>query len=131
MNNCENRLVKEMIGIILCYGLLLQIVLFFVTPKRLYASFGLWLGIMLAVYMLVYMYRVLQTSLGMEAKTAEKQVRIHSIIRYITVVVVYGIVIFAHLGSPLACFAGILSLKAAAYLQPLYRKLREKNQEKE
>ena len=100
MNNSENRLVKEMIGIILCYGLLLQIVLFFVTSKRLYVSFGLWLGIMLAVYMLVYMYRVLQTSLGMEAKTAEKQVRIHSIIRYITVVVVYGIVIFAHLGSP-------------------------------
>lgn len=126
MNKGENSIVKDMTRIILCYGVLLQIVLLIFADNRFYVSTGLWLGIMLAVFMLVYMYRILQNGLGWGAHEAEKYVRMHSIIRYVVVVAVFGIVIFAKLGSPLVCFVGILSLKAAAYLQPVCENLRNK-----
>ena len=124
MNKGENSIIKDMTLIILCYGVLLQIVLLFFAKNKFYVSTGLWLGIMLAEFMLVYMYRILQNGLGWGAYEAEKYVRMHSIIRYVVVVAVFGIVIFAKLGSPLVCFAGILSLKAAAYLQPIVEKCR-------
>ena len=114
----DNGIVKEMIAIILCYGLLLQVALIFLMNRKLYGSVGFWIGIMLAVFMLVYMYRILSISIGGEPKAVEKYVLRHSIIRYVTVVAVYGIVIFAHLGNPLTCFIGVLGLKVAAYLQP-------------
>lgn len=131
MNNNENRIVREMIALILYYGLLLQVVLAFSVRRRLYVSLGLWVGIALAIFMLVYMYRILQNSFSLETKAAGNYVLRHSIIRYVAIVVLYGMLIFTHWGSPLACFAGLLSLKAAAYLQPWYRKLRENKKEKE
>lgn len=130
MHKNDNGIVKEMTAIILCYGLLWQVALIFLAKRRFYASSGLWLGIMLAVFMLVYMYRVLAASMGGESAAVEKYVLRHSIIRYITVVVVYGIVIFAHLGNPLSCFAGILGLKAAAYLQPVLHRFLENRRRK-
>lgn len=128
MNNCKEGecIVWDMIQIILAAALLIQIVLLIFAERRLYVSTGLWIGVMVAVYMLVYMYRVLRAGLGGESRAAQKYVRFHSIVRYISVLVVFGIVIFTHLGSPLACFGGILTLKVAAYLQPLYRSLKER-----
>lgn len=123
MFKSDNGIVKEMTAIILCYGLLLQVALVFLKSCSLYAASGLWLGIMLAEFMLVYMYRVLAASMGGEPGAVEKYVQRHSVIRYVTVVAVYGIVIFAHLGNPLACFAGILGLKVAAYVQPSFHRM--------
>lgn len=128
MNKGENSIVKDMTFLILGYGMLLQIVLLIFAKNRFYASTGLWLGIMLAEFMLVYMYRILHNSLGWGSRDAKKYVQLHSIIRYLVVAVVYGIVIYAGLGSPLVCFAGILSLKAAAYLQPVLEKIRNKKE---
>ena len=125
-DNKTDSMVREMTIIILVLGLLLQIALLFFAKERILASTGLWIGVMLAIFMLVYMYRILRAALGWGAEAAEKYVRRHSIVRYITVVVVYGVVIFARLGNPLACFAGILTLKAAAYIQPLCSKLKDK-----
>lgn len=125
MNKGENSIVKDMTVLILCYGVLLQVVLLFFAQERLFLSTGLWIGIMLAVFMLVYMYRILRAGLGWGAHEAEKYVRLHSIIRYVVVLGVYGIVIFARLGSPLTCFAGIMGLKVAAYLQPPCKRLKD------
>ena len=118
MNKNDNGIVKEMAGIIICYGLLLQVAFLFLARRCLYVSSGLWIGIMLAVFMLVYMYRILMAGMGGEVEAVKKYVLRHSVIRYFTVVIVFGIVIFAHLGNPLSCFAGIIGLKVAAYLQP-------------
>lgn len=125
MNKSENSIVRDMTVLILGYGVLLWIVLMFFVKNRIYVSSGLVIGIMLGEFMLVHMQRVLQVGLDLGAR-AEKYVLMHSCIRYLAVVIVYGIVIFAHLGSPLACFTGMLSLKVAAYLQPFYSKLKKK-----
>lgn len=120
------RVLWEMIHIILACAVLIQVILLVFAGRKLYVSVGLWIGVMVAIYMPVYMYRVLWASLGGESRAAQKYVRMHSIIRYISVLVVFGIVIFTHIGSPLACFGGILTLKVAAYLQPVYRSLKER-----
>lgn len=130
MRKSDNTIVKELLVVILCYGLLLEAVFVFLTERRLYMTSGLWIGIALAVFMLINMYRALDTGLDLDAKTAKKYVMRHSILRYVVVLAAYGILIFARLGSPLTCFAGIFGLKVAAYVLPAYRRFQDRRKEK-
>lgn len=131
MHKSDDKMVKEMLVVILCYGLLLEVVFALFMNRKLYASLGLWIGIALAVFMLVSMFRALDTGLDFDAKTAKKYVMRHSVLRYVVVVAVYGFLIFIRLGDPITCFAGIFGLKVAAYVQPAYRRFREKGNKKE
>lgn len=130
MNRIKNNLLLEMSMIIVSYGILLQLAGIAFVKRKLYYSSGLWIGIMLAVFMLVYMYRTLDAGLGIGEQGAQRYVLTHSIIRYVAVVAVYGIVILYELGNPLSCFAGIMGLKAAAYLQPFVHGLLEGKKKK-
>ena len=113
-----------MSAIILACGLLLQTVLLFFVRERFYVSCGLWLGIAIAIYMLVYMYYILKKRIGSGADQAKKSVLFHFVVRYFSVGIMFWIVLYAHLGSPFSCFAGILCLKVAAYMQPFLEKRR-------
>lgn len=126
MRKSDNTMVKEMLVIILCYGLLLEVVFALFMSRKLHAALGLWTGIALAVFMVVSMFRALDTGLDFDAKTAKKYVIRHSVLRYVVVVVVYGFLLVTRLGNPLTCFAGVFGLKVAAYAQPAYRRFRDK-----
>lgn len=126
MKENENSIVWEMAIIILGLGLLIQIVLFFFARECFYVSCGLWLGIAIAIYMLVYMYYILKKGLGSDAKQAKKYVLVHFVVRYLSVGIMFWVVLYARLGSPFSCFAGVLCLKAAAYIQPFLEKRRIK-----
>ncbi len=119
----EDRTVLEMMLIILLYGILVWLAGMFFAKRKMFHTSGLWIGIMIAIFMLVYMYRILRAGLYANSKEAVSYVRKHSIIRYLSVVVAYALVIFIPLGNPISCFAGIMSLKLAAYMQPLMHKL--------
>lgn len=124
MRENENSIVWEMSVIILVCGLLLQTVLLFFVKERFYVSCGLWLGIAIAIYMLVYMYYILKKGMGSGAEHAKKYVLFHFVVRYISVGIMFWIVLYARLGNPFSCFAGILCLKVAAYMQPFLEKRR-------
>lgn len=119
MNKSGDNILCEMILLILIYGMLFQIGGLLFTRDKLFYSTGLWIGILIAIFMLIYMYRILKRELGGPSKEVVKYVRLHFFIRYFAVVLVYGLVIVIPLGNPLSCFAGIMGLKLAAYFQPL------------
>lgn len=108
-----------MLLLILIYGILFQIGGLLLAKEKLFYSAGLWIGILIAIFMLIYMHRILKQELGGPSREAVKYVRLHSIIRYFAVVLVYGLVLIIPLGNPLSCFAGIMGLKLAAYFQPI------------
>ena len=47
----------------------------------------------------------------------------HNIIRYLVFVLVVGAIAVTKIANPLSAFLGIMSIKAAAYMQPFTRKI--------
>ena len=60
--------------------------------------------------------------------SASKYVLSQNMIRYGVIVVAFGVLCLLEIGSPLAAFAGIMGLKAGAYLQPFTHKILTKIQ---
>lgn len=131
MNKRENSTVREIIELILVYALLLQMVLLFFVRRRIYVSIGIWIGVVLAIYMAVSIQKALTASMGVNADSAQKHILKHSVFRYLIVAVIFGVVVAARLGDPFACFAGLMGLKAAAFLQPVYHRFKNKFDNKE
>lgn len=127
MDQRDNHTVREVIQLILAYGLLGQCIVLCFPGRRLYRSVGLWIGIALAIYMIIHMYKSLAGIMDLELKDAQGRMWRHSLIRYIVVAVVYGLVLVAGVGDPLVCFAGIMGLKVAAFLQPFYHRHKKKD----
>ncbi len=117
--NSMNKTLKEMlIGIVFC-GLIFEISgVWFVVDKVAY-SVGLLVGILIAMSMVIHMEWVLDTALDGVSEGAENKVRLHSVIRYVLVVLVLAVIMYTGVLNPLASFLGVMSLKVAAYLQPI------------
>lgn len=108
---------------ILFYGVLCQIIGIFLVKNKLSYSFGLWIGILLALLMAYHMAYVLERALDMGERGAQAVVMKHNLIRYAVIVIVLAIVMLTDVANPLAAFAGIMGLKVGAYLQPFANKL--------
>lgn len=115
-----------MIGLIIIYGGLAAVLLIVFANRVIYSLIGLFIGCAVASYMLLYMNMVLQKCMGFEAKAVEKYVIKHSVIRYFSVVIIFGTVCITQIADPIACFIGILGLKVSAYLQPVVHRLIDK-----
>lgn len=108
---------------ILVYGFVCQLIGLFLKIDRVKYSIGLWIGILMAVLMAFHMSYVLYTSLDHGAKAAQAAITKHSMLRYLFVVVILGILMMTGFSNPIATFVGIMGLKAGAYLQPLMIKI--------
>lgn len=126
----DKSMIKEMVGIIIVFGLIMAVFEVIFAKRTAYSLFGLVIGCILAVYMLLYMNiilgRCMDAGNGYEAKAIEKYVVKHSVIRYLSIVLVFGAVCITNIADPIACFIGVIGLKIAAYIQPVIHKLRLK-----
>lgn len=122
-------MIKQMVAIIGIYGILAAVFVIIFANKVIYSLAGLLIGCIAAAYMLIYMNLVLNRCMGFEAKAVEKYVIKHSVIRYFTVVIIFGIVCITDIANPITCFVGLLGLKISAYLQPIAHKLMNKKAE--
>lgn len=125
LKNClkTNDVLKEMLCAMPIYGLLCQIaVVWFVEDKAAY-SLGLWIGIFLAACMALHMSWALSYALEFDGDTAQKIMTKQSLIRYVVVVVLLGLIMVSGFINPLAAFLGIMGLKVSAYLQPFTHKI--------
>ena len=120
-----NETLTEMIlGILLFGGIIWLVGIWFVSGKLLFSS-GLWLGIVIACLAGWHMARTLDR--GMELGTAAtKYIVSPNMLRYLGIVIVYGVICITKAGDPIAAFIGIMGLKAGAYLQPLIHKVMTK-----
>lgn len=121
-----NSVLAELVVGIILVGMVCEVtVVWFVTDKVKY-SLGLMIGIILAAAMALHMAWALDTAVSMDVSGAEKKIRFNSIFRYLVVVIILFIVMVTKFANPLAVFLGIMSLKAAAYLQPSIHRLKIK-----
>ena len=117
------QVVKDMTLIMIVYGLLIQVICFFVAGDLLKATVGLWIGIVTAVLMLRNMRDSLNEALDLGEAGARKYVQSAYMKRYIAVVVVFVVVSLLDIANVLTLLAGVMGLKVSAYLQPIKHKI--------
>lgn len=113
-------------GIVL-FGLVCQIVGVFLVADKFHFSIGLWIGVLTALAMALHMAISLNSALDRDEKGAQAAATRQNLIRYLTVVLIFGILMITQAGNPIAAFVGIMGLKISAYLQPLFAKLSQKH----
>lgn len=117
-----NRTLFELEIGILIFGILCQVFVFFPKDKLGY-SIGLWIGIMTAALAAFHMWYTLDKGLNFDEKSAIGYLGRQNVIRYIVIVAIMIAVATSGIGNPLSAFLGIMGLKAAAYMQPVTKKI--------
>lgn len=117
-----NRALLELWLGILFTGLLIQFVGMWFAENWMIYTVALWIGIIVALWMVYHMYRTLDRTLDMGGG-AQKAATIANLVRYACVIVVFLIILLTKVLNPLITFLGVMSVKVAAYLQPFTHKL--------
>lgn len=81
--------------------------------------------VLLAMAGIWHMWKVLDTALEL-GDGAQKYATSKNLLRYAVVLVVFAVLMLTHFADPLAAFAGLMGMKASAYLQPFIRRYKEK-----
>lgn len=114
---------KELFIGIVTAGILFQVtIVWFVKNKASYSA-GLWIGALLAAFLAWHMWKTLNEALDLGAEGAEKIMRKQSLLRYGAVILVLAVLMCTEIVNPLAAFLGVMTLKVAAYLQPITHKV--------
>ena len=121
LKEINRGLLELSLGILFLGSVCLVAGCFFVEEPMLYAA-ALALGVLLALITAYHMYRTLDKALDLGAD-ASKVVTTANLIRYVCIVVVFFIVWLTGKLNPLYTFLGLMTLKAAAYMQPLTHKV--------
>ena len=118
----KNRTLLEMnIGLVF-WGLVCQLAGIFFTSDKLIYSFGIWFGIALGMVNVLHMYRTLDRGLDM-GEAATKVIFRGYMIRYVLLVVIFGIIMVTNVINPLVVFLAYMGVKVTALLQPITHKL--------
>lgn len=113
-----------LIGILFC-GIVFQSIGLIVKVSLDYAL-GLWLGIATAAAMSIHMSWTLERAMEIGRAGAQKKVGAHNLVRYGILLILFTVVLLTDAANPLAAFLGVMSLKIAAYLQPVTNKIYNK-----
>lgn len=121
LKEINRGLLELSLGILFLGVVCLAVGVFLVEEPLLYGT-ALLLGVVLALITAYHMYRTLDKALNLGADAA-KVVTAASLVRYACIIIVLGIVWLTGRMNPLFTFLGLMTLKAAAYMQPLTHKL--------
>ncbi len=110
-------------GIVL-YGFIVQFTgVWFVADKIGY-SIGLWYGIAIGIGMAINLATVIYDAVTFDGEgNANKRVAAKSMLRYMVVAILFGILGYFEFGNLFTAFLGVMGLKFSAYAQPLLNKL--------
>ncbi|MGN0431842.1 MAG: ATP synthase subunit I [Lachnospiraceae bacterium] len=117
-----DRALLELMTGIWVFALVCQLTGLFFPIDRIRYAVGLWSGIILALFSSVHMWRSLNKAFTRDEKGAVSIMAGGYILRYLLTGTVLVLLYYTGIGYPLACFLGILGLKAGAYLQPVSHK---------
>lgn len=123
MEKADTKVLRDMILIMIIYGIIAQLVCLFIPGNHLKMAIGLWIGVAAGIGMAVHMKNSLDEALYLGEEGASKYWQKSYAKRYLTVVVVFAAVSYFQIANVLALFAGVMGLKFSAYLQPIMRKL--------
>lgn len=117
-----NDTLKELFIGIAVSGLLFQAVIVWFVKDRLSFTVGLWIGTALAAFLAWHMWRAIDRALDQGETGAQKLMRTQFAVRYGVIIVVLGVLMCTEAANPLSAFLGVMTLKVAAYLQPVTHK---------
>ena len=126
MERTDERVLKDMILFMVLYGIVLQVICLFIPGDLLRMSVGLWIGVLTGIGMAVHMKNALDEALDLGETGAQKYMQKSYAVRYLTVVILFVAVSWLGIANVLTLFAGVMGLKASAYLQPIMHKFFEK-----
>ncbi len=117
-----NDFLPELLLGILASGFVFEVIFIWFVKNKIYFSLGLLLGVLLAVFMAWHMAFSLNKAMDYADENAAKRVQRHYLVRYLIVIVVFVSAAVSKLVNPLAVFLGIMTLKVAAYIEPITNK---------
>ena len=117
MSSWKRTLTELLAGIVL-FGVLFEIIGLIFVKDRLSHSIGMLIGVLIALGMAVHMAFSLNDALDWDEEQAKRAIWKSYMLRYTAVAICMGLVAYFKIGDLISCFCGIMSLKAAAYLQP-------------
>lgn len=92
---------------------------------RLLFSIGLWIGVLVAMFLAVHMYRSIDKALDMRPEDAESFMRRVYLFRTAVILLAAAAVKCFNLGYVMAYFVGVLCLNSGAFVQRMLQKLRK------
>lgn len=121
----NSTLIELLIGIVFV-GIIWQCVCLVFFKRHLYNAIGLWVGVFLAIGMAIHMQRSIEDGLDLSGDAGVKHMQKSSVVRMVIACVVMAVVLYKEWGNPLTLLAGVMTLKLAAYLQPLVHRVLQK-----
>ena len=122
-----NEALPGLVGGILLYGILIQLVGVWFVDDKLGYSVGLWFGIIVAVGLAINLATVIYDSVTLgEGKDASRRISAKSVLRYVVVVILFLLYGYFDVGNLFTAFIGVLGLKISAYMQPALEKIGNK-----
>lgn len=122
MDSLKRTVLELLIGILL-FGLLFEIAGLLFVKNKISHSIGIGCGMLVAAGMAIHMAYNINDALDWDAETAAKTLRRGSILRYGVVALITMLLAYFKIGNVISCFLGIMSLKTAAYTQPIVHKV--------
>ena len=119
-----NPALPGLIAGIVIYGLLIQFTGVWFVEDQIGYSIGLWYGIAIGIGMAINLATVIYDAVTFDGEgNANKRVAAKSMLRYIVVAILFGILGYFEFGNLFTAFLGVMGLKFSAYAQPLLNKL--------
>ena len=109
---------------IVIFGLLVQLTGVWFVEDKLGYSIGLWYGVAIGIGMAINLATVIYDAVTFDGEgNASKRVAAKSMLRYIVVAILFGILGYFEFGNLFTAFLGVMGLKFSAYAQPLLNKI--------
>ena len=119
-----NPSLPGLIAGIVIFGLLIQLTGVWFVEDKLGYSIGLWYGVAIGIGMAINLATVIYDAVTFDGEgNANKRVAAKSMLRYIVVAILFGILGYFEFGNLFTAFLGVMGLKFSAYAQPLLNKL--------
>ncbi len=114
-----DRTLLELITGIFVFGLACQSAALPFSINQVKFAAGLWMGILIAFFSAIHMWRSLNKAFMCDEKSAARLLAGGYLIRYLITGVFLAVLLFTNAGYVLAGFLGVMGIKAGAYLQPV------------
>lgn len=111
------------VGIVI-YGFIVQLIGVWFVKDKIGYSIGLWYGIVIGIGMAINLATVIYDAVTFDGEgNASKRVAAKSMLRYLVVAILFGILGYFEFGNLFTAFLGVMGLKFSAYAQPLLNKI--------
>ena len=119
-----NPVLPELVAGIVIYGSVVQITGIWFVEDKLGYTIGLWYGIAIAIGMAINLATVIYDAITFDGEeNANKRVAAKSMLRYVVVAILFGILGYFEFGNLITAFLGVMGLKVSAYIQPYLSKI--------